>query len=223
MARVPAAGRVKTRLIPWIGADNAAGLYQAFLADGLRQYAALGVAVRVYVEGCGPDLKLPVPLYGASVHRQQGDTLADRMDAAFRDTQAAGFRKIVIIGTDHPTLPSRYIMSGFDALDDSASVAIGPADDGGFYILGMHPYIPGLITGRSYSHDRVFRETYKDAREKGLQVSVLEAWYDVDTPDDLQRLADDLQHAAGTAPETRRQLVLILQQLPHSVRYGMET
>ena len=212
MARRPISGRVKTRLIPCIGADNAARLYQAFLADGLRQYATLGVAVRVYVDGCDEKLGLPVELHGASVHRQSGCSLAERMDAALRDTEAAGFQIVTIIGTDHPTLPSRYIVDGFAALRKSSSVAIGPATDGGFYLLGMHPYCSELITGRSYGHDRVFDETLEATKRTGLHVTILDPWYDIDTPDNLYRLISDLRNVPGSAPETQMQLEAIMRQ-----------
>ena len=209
MARLPVPGRVKTRLMDAIGAENAAALYKAFLADGLRQYATLGVPVRVYIEGCGDELGLPVDVHGASLHRQQGATLADRMESAFRETEAAGFTEIMIIGTDHPTLPTRFINEGFTALGSSSSLVIGPARDGGFYLLGMRPYHPDLLTGRSYSHANVLSETQERANQLGMCVTQLEAWYDIDTRDDLDQLVADLKHSSHAATETRKQLAAI--------------
>ncbi len=204
MARDPAAGRVKTRLQPVIPPAEATRLYRAFLADALWQFAALKVAVRVYVADAARPHALDVPLHGASVHSQRGGTLDGRMDAAFRDSMDAGYKRLVIIGTDHPTLPTSYIREAFAALDRTGSAVLGPCDDGGFYLLGMNPYCGDLVLGRKYSHERVFEETLALARRLADHVTVLDGWYDVDTPSDVVRLAGDLERAEARAPETRR-------------------
>lgn len=223
MARDPAAGRVKTRLQPAIPPKEATRLYRAFLADALWQFAALKVAVRVYLADAARPRGLDVPLHGASVHSQRGSTLDVRMDAAFRDSADAGYKRLVIIGTDHPTLPTPYIREAFTALDREGSAVLGPCDDGGFYLLGMNPYCSELVLGRKYSHERVFVETLALARSLAEHVTVLDGWYDVDTPGDVIRLACDLERAEARAPETRRVVAELMNKHPGSFSHGVFT
>ncbi len=223
MARDPAAGRVKTRLQPAIPPAEATRLYRAFLADALWQFAALRAAVRVYVADEARPRGLDVPLHGASVHSQRGSTLDVRMDAAFRDSADAGYERLVIIGTDHPTLPTLYIQDAFAALDRSGSAVLGPCDDGGFYLLGMNPYRSDLVLGRKYSHERVFAETLTLARRLAEHVTVLDSWYDVDTPGDVVRLAGDLERAGARAPETRRVVAELMNKYLGSFSHGVFT
>lgn len=220
MARDPAAGRVKTRLQPAIPAAESTRLYRAFLADALRQFAALDVAVRVYVADAARPQGLDVRLHGASLHGQRGSTLDRRMDAAFRDSSKAGYERLVIIGTDHPTLPTRYIREAFSALGRHGSAVLGPCADGGFYLLGMRPYCQDLVLGRRYSHERVSEETLALARRLARHVTVLDGWYDVDTPGDLLRLAGDLERAETEAPETRRVVADLMDRYFRSRSHG---
>ncbi len=214
MAKPPVPGTVKTRLLSLLTMNESARLYRAFLADGLLQYTGLGVAVRVYLAGSGEKPALDVPCPDASVHRQRGSSLGARMDAAFRDSEAAGFNKLVIIGMDHPTLPSRYIQEAFAALAEPGSAVIGPSDDGGFYLLGMCPYHADLLLDRKFSHAGVFRETLALARRLPVRVTVLPPWYDVDTPDDLRRLARELEDSRVRVPETRRVVADLARKYP---------
>ena len=223
MARDPAAGPVKTRLQPAIPEAESTRLYRAFLADALRQFASLDVAVRVYVADTAQPRGLDVPLHGASLHGQRGSTLDRRMDAAFIDSSDAGYERLVIIGTDHPTLPTRYIRQAFSALGRSGSAVLGPCADGGFYLLGMNPYLEDLVLGRKYSHERVFEETLARARRLERRVTVLDGWYDVDTPADLIRLAEDLERAEADAPETRRVVADLARTYLRSHSHGVFT
>ena len=113
------------------------------------------------------------------------------MDHAFRETAAEGYEQMVIIGTDHPTLPTEFIMDAYEALSDVPAVCIGPASDGGYYLLGMSPLICGLFDGIVYSKPNVLSLTLVRARESGASVTRLPVWYDVDTPEDLRRLVSE--------------------------------
>ena len=185
-ARSPRAGQVKSRLTSLISPQEAADLYRVFLMDGLKQYASLNVDVRLYMsDGAPPD----VPLYGAIIKKQHGDGLGERMQYAFQETAAAGYEQIVIIGTDHPTLPDAFIRGAFDGLSEAPSICIGPVEDGGYYLLGMNPLMHGLFEGITYSRPDVYRRTLARAYQSGANVVQLPEWYDVDTPNDLRRLA----------------------------------
>ena len=187
-ARSPVAGQVKSRLTQLLSSQEAADLYRAFLVDSLAQYASLEVDVRLYMADEGDP---GVHLYGAQLKKQCGDGLGERMDHAFREAAAEGYEQMVIIGTDHPTLPTEFIMDAYEALSDVPAVCIGPASDGGYYLLGMSPLICGLFDGIVYSKPNVLSLTLVRARESGASVTQLPVWYDVDTPEDLRRLVSE--------------------------------
>ncbi len=166
--------------------QEAADLYRAFLTDSLHQYTSLCVSVRLYMSDDAPPY---VPIYGATLHQQHGKGLGERMRNAFHETQAAGYKQIVIIGTDHPTLPTKFIQDAYDSLANPPSLCIGPTDDGGYYLLGMNPMIRGLFDGIVFSQPNVYRHTLDRAHQMEANVVQLPKWYDIDTPDDLVRMA----------------------------------
>ncbi len=210
-AKPPVPGRVKTRLTPPLAPEDAARLYGAFLRDALDQYRGLGATLRLYL---ALDEETPASPQGAaypewmadSIFRQEGAGLGERMQHAFEETFAAGARRALLIGTDHPTLPSAWIRKGFSLLETPDRVVLGPAADGGFYLLGMNRFYPQLFEGMTYSHEAVFEQTADRAVRCGASLHALPAWYDVDTFDDLKRLAEDLQRENAVARRTRRML-----------------
>lgn len=212
-AKPPTPGRVKTRLTPVLAPEEAALLYKAFLLDALAQYTALAVDVRLYLaadpDAGGEEEPLAEAPPAAQRFRQTGPSLGARMQAAFRETLAAGYERAVIIGTDHPTLPSAFIQQAFAALEAPSSVALGPSTDGGYYLLGMNAFLPALFADMQYSHDRVFAETLARAAQADARITILPAWYDVDEPADLQRLAAELAEQPDRAPRTHA----VLRQL----------
>ncbi|MDX1546546.1 MAG: TIGR04282 family arsenosugar biosynthesis glycosyltransferase [Rhodothermales bacterium] len=213
-AKPPEPGAVKTRLTALLTAEEAAALYAAFLQDALHQYAALGVAVRLYLAPSGAALPSGMVPPGVSVHRQQGDGLGARMQHAFVETFAAGHPRAVVIGTDHPTLPSAFIRQAFAALAEPLAVCLGPSDDGGYYLLGMNDFFPQLFEGMAYSHGAVFEQTLSRAAGAGARLTVLPPWYDVDTPAALRRLAAELEAEGAGAPHTRATVHALRRRYP---------
>ena len=203
-AKVPRPGTVKTRLTPVLTSDEAARLYEAFLRDALRLYAALDVDVRLYWAPPLPDDEIEGIPDTVTVFEQEGDGLGARMQNAFRQTLADGYNRAAVVGTDHPTLPISFVRQSFVALEASRSVCIGPSEDGGFYLLGMNAYYPELFEGMTYSHDSVFTDTLARIGATDARLTVLPRWYDVDTPAALGRMLGDLDDADIEAPHTRR-------------------
>lgn len=203
-ARVPAPGLVKTRLTPALDKVEAAHLYTAFLQDALEQYARIGADIRLYLAPSSSDLEKNIVPEGVSVHDQNGKGLGGKMANAFVETFAAGYERVIILGTDHPTLPSDFIEVAFESLSSLRSVVIGPADDGGYYLLGMTDFIPELFQKMEYSHGDVFRQTLKRLPPEGVDVTILPGWYDIDTPEDVHRLACELATAGASIRHTRR-------------------
>jgi len=213
-AKVPAPGLVKTRLTPPLDKDEAADLYAAFLQDALAQYARLEADVRLYLASSGSDLKKYIIPEGVSLHEQIGGDLGARMARAFVETFAAGYERVVILGTDHPTLPSAFIEFAFESLLSGRAVVIGPADDGGYYLLGMNDLIPELFLKMEYSHGEVFQQTLERIPSKGVDVTILPVWYDIDTPDDVLRLASELTSDSASIRHTRRVLLHLAERHP---------
>lgn len=202
--KVPRPGTVKTRLTPVLSPAEAARLYTAFLQDILRQVVRLDVDVRLYLAPPLPDGGLTGLPPDVTIHEQQGVDLAARLKNAFHHAFNAGYKRAVVLGTDHPTLPLSFVRQAFRSLEDSGGVCIGPTDDGGFYLLGMNALYPQLFEEMSYSHSRVFADTLARAAGTNAYVSVLPKWYDVDTPQDLSRLSADLVEGDVNAPNTDR-------------------
>ncbi len=187
MTRVPEAGRTKTRLIPALGPEAAAGLHQALIAltwetlTKLRQRQQCQIVVH-YAGDEVEQLTRLMPT--ASLTPQAGHTLGDRMLKAIEDGTAAGAESIVVIGTDSPELDDAILVSAFETLQ-SADVVLGPADDGGYYLIGMRRPIPELFSGIEWGTSQVLAQTLQRCRQLNLRVKLLPVLNDIDEPDDL--------------------------------------
>lgn len=202
-AKVPEPGRVKTRLTTLLSETDAARLYAAFLTDALAQYRHLECRVRLYLDRAVPE---PPPAWlpaGIEVCVQRGEGLGARMQQAFLESFAAGATRLVIIGTDHPTLPLAFVEAAFAALNEVGAICLGPSDDGGYYLLGMNEFYPQLFAEMTYSHAEVFAQTLDRAATTNAAVTILPPWYDVDTPEALHRLRADLAETDAALPATR--------------------
>ncbi len=213
-AKIPVPGQVKTRLTAILTPEEAARLYTAFLQDALIQYSALPVEVLLFL---GPS-ENPVPQGfwpdTVQVYTQKGKGLGERMSNAFDAAFTAGYDRAVVIGTDHPTLPSAYILSAFDFMKQPDRLVIGPSNDGGYYLLGMNMPYPVLFADMTYSHADVFAQTRTRMAQTGAAVRILPEWYDVDTPADLKHLLQNLEATPVPLPHTRRIATTIRRRYP---------
>ena len=205
VAKAPRPGTAKTRLSPPLTPEQAARVAEAFLLDVLglaRQARALVVRAMCRDQS---DLDHIRQLCGRHVEVlcQLEPGLSAALEECFIHGLADGFAKVAVLGGDSPTLPPGLIEQAFDALD-SHDVVVGPTEDGGYYLLGARAAHPMLLRGMVWSTDRVFEDTMARARGAGLETAVLPPWYDVDTPEDLARIARDLESGpSGLAPHTR--------------------
>ena len=221
-AKPPVPGRVKTRLTPPLSPEDAARLYGAFLQDALDQYQGLGVTLRLYLalDGSPPGRGMPARhgdrcaqwgdtyarWVGENVFRQKGEGLGERMRQAFEETFAEGYRRVILIGTDHPTLPSAWIKEGFSLLEGRGAVVLGPTGDGGFYLIGMNESFSRVFEGMTYSHEAVFEQAAARVASCGASLRTLPEWYDVDTFEDLKRLVADMREERVGTIRTRAML-----------------
>ena len=195
MAREPRAGETKTRLTPPLTAKQAAALYHAFLLDTLdlmRQAPGVQPVIAYtppeaerFFRGSAPP--------GFQLTPQAGAGLGERLERVLRLHLESQYDQAVVIGSDSPTLPPDYVTRAFEALDDPRiDVVLGPSEDGGYYLVGLKAPCAALFRGVAMSTPTVLTETLARAGGRGLCVALLPKWYDVDTPDDLARLRQEL-------------------------------
>jgi rSAM/selenodomain-associated transferase 1 len=185
--KAPRPGEVKTRLVPAIGPDAAAALYRA-LAEAVvertrprsGEYGRLlfftPPEARAEMEAWLPDEALVA---------QEGADLGARMAAAFDECFARGAELAAIVGSDVPGLASGDVVAALDALADH-DLALGPALDGGYYLIALGQPRPALFPGITWGTASVLPATMERAAALGLTVRVLEPRRDVDTLDDLR-------------------------------------
>ena len=186
-ARVPALGRVKSRLAAGVGQPAALAVYRELLAITNAALVEAAVPATVWLA----DTAGPVPTTAEArewaVHaarvQPEGD-LGARMGAAFAAAFAAGAGRVAVIGTDCPGLRADHLRQALAALQ-TADVVLGPATDGGYYLLGLREPRPELLANKTWSTDSVLADTLADARRLGLRVALLPELRDVDTAEDL--------------------------------------
>ncbi len=126
------------------------------------------------------------------------------MASIFGILGARGFRAILAMGADTPTLPVAFVREASARLGrPDVNVVIGPAEDGGYYLIGLKQAEPALFRDIPWSTDRAYAVTMARAADSALRVASLPPWYDVDTVGDLERLARDVD---GSSPHTRTAL-----------------
>jgi hypothetical protein len=188
----PVPGRVKTRLARTIGDEKALWVYERLLEHTRR--AARGVTAQRWV--CYSDFVPAADAWlegGFAARRQEGETLGDRMQEAFRQGFAAGYRSIVIIGSDCPEVSPDLLETAFRQLA-SFPVVLGPATDGGYYLLGMNYLVESLFRDKPWSTPVVLAETVADLQRADIPYALLPVLSDVDEAADLDRLPPSFWH-----------------------------
>ena len=210
VGKAPEPGLTKTRLMPSLSAEETAELYRAFLLDAVDLGLQLGwerVCV-VHPRGAGRTLRDILP-GRTTLLEQPTDGLGEALAFAFEYHFAAGFQRVVLIGSDNPTLRRGPVEQACAALK-THDLSVGPTVDGGYYLIALrHPH-PGIFEGVDWSTPRVYAQTLDRARQLGLRVHAVPEWYDIDAPADLERLQRELRSASDpVAPNTRAALALV--------------
>ncbi len=211
-AKQPVPGECKTRLAARMGNEAAAEVARAFLLDTVERFATVGdrrcvayaprteVARSAFGKVCGGRYEL---------WPQPDGSLGERL-GAFVEQGLAAESRVVIIGTDSPTLPVELVRRAFELLDERDCV-LGPATDGGFCLIGLRRWEPGLLDGVEWSSSRVLSQVVGRLEAHGFSLGLLPPWYDVDRWDDLCLLSGHLAAmrlagAGGDVPNTIRVL-----------------
>ena len=183
--RAPEAGRAKTRLAAALGPEAALRVYVRLAEHTLREARASGAAVRVHFTPPGAEAAVRDWLGEGADYLPQGEGgLGERMERAFREAFRAGYGRVVIVGSDLPGLSAGLLRRALEGLEAREAV-LGPARDGGYYLLGLRRVVPGLFTGVPWSTGEVFARTLERLREAGIEPALLEELADVDEADDL--------------------------------------
>lgn len=202
MARAPVAGRCKTRLVPALGAEGAAALYDAMLRDSLDAYARVRATRHVVLAAPEEDgwaaLRALAPA-AWDVIPQTGPGLGQRLAAAMTALGASG-DAVVIASSDSPMAPVEALEAARDVLGAPRHVLLGPCTDGGYYLVGVSEAQPGILDGITWSTSAVLTETRARCRTLRLALHELPVTFDVDEPADLGTLEAAVRADPERAP-----------------------
>ncbi len=179
LTRFPEPGRAKTRLIPALGAAGAAALHRRLTEATLATLRATGLPVEVWVTGAPPDA-FRAWLEGAAIRPQGEGDLGARMARSLDPAPA------LVVGSDLPDLALAHIAAAVRLLVEG-KVALGPAEDGGYYLLGLPAPAPFLFGGMAWGTDGVLAETRRRLETSGREYGLLPTLADLDRPEDLGR------------------------------------
>jgi rSAM/selenodomain-associated transferase 1 len=220
MAKAPRVGAAKTRLVPPLSPANAAALSACFIRDAAAniENAALRAPIDGYIAFTPADAESefrPLLAQGTQLLPSRRPGLAASLFDAVTDLTAAGYGAVCLINSDSPTLPAEILVAATQALLPAGDrLVLGPAEDGGYYLIGMKRAHPRLFKEIAWSTAAVCGQTEERARELGLAVTRLPVWYDVDDEASLRRLRRELWPTQNGAPiSLARHTSVLLQGL----------
>jgi rSAM/selenodomain-associated transferase 1 len=203
MAKAPRVGEAKTRLVPPLSAADAAALSACFIRDAAAniEAAARHAAIDGYIAfapaGAEAEFR-PLLAPGTRLLPSRRPGLAASLYDAATDLLGAGYGAVCLVNSDSPTLPTAILVAAVEALlPADERLVLGPAEDGGYYLIGLRRAHRRLFEDIAWSTPQVFGQTEERARELGLAVTQLPMWYDVDDRSTLQRLRSELRRTNG--------------------------
>ncbi|WP_287373238.1 TIGR04282 family arsenosugar biosynthesis glycosyltransferase [Prosthecochloris sp.] len=181
--RNPVKGQVKKRLAAATSDDFALKVYNKLRSITQEASSASGADIAVYYDNHLPDDDI---FRGEKTKTflQEGNDLGTRMFNAFKQGFSENYRRIALIGTDCPELTGTIIRNAFGALEQHHAV-LGPAKDGGYYLIGLRALLSELFIGKQWSTSTVCREAENELDRHGLDYALLQTLSDIDTVEDL--------------------------------------
>lgn len=203
----PRPGAVKTRLAAAVGPEAAAELYRALAESVLEATTPVPGEYERLVFFDPPEARRALRewLPGVSLRAQAGGDLGERLADAFARAFGRGAGRVAIVGSDAPGVSRETALRALAALD-AADVVLGPAQDGGYYLVALREPHPELVRGVDWSTPAVLRQTLERAASGRLAVRQLEPLRDVDTLDDVRAVWPQLGPRLASRPEMRRAL-----------------
>ncbi len=181
--RNPILGKVKSRLAATLGEEKALHIYKRLLAHTHTISKNLRADKFVFYE----DFLNEEDIWGNHTYYkflQEGIDLGEKMKNAFKQLFSDGYEKVIIIGSDCYDLTTAILKDAYEALS-TGDVVIGPASDGGYYLLGMSKFIPALFDNKSWSSEKVYSDTVNQIRELNYSFDSLVILNDVDVETDI--------------------------------------
>ena len=212
-AKDPVEGKVKTRLQTLLDAKTVCQLYLRILDDTIDRIGSVSDAdlfVGIHPSNASGYFDRVALSNKMKIFNQEGVDLGQRMRHAFQQRFKEGYKKVVIVGADSPTLPLAYLEQ---ALRTDRDVVIGPCTDGGYYLVGMSRCFTEIFESVPWGTDCVLSETLLRIREASAELELLSVWYDVDRPEDLQFLKTHLEFMVHAGLEKRSATLEFLNQL----------
>lgn len=205
MAKAPRVGDAKTRLIPALSPEEAAALSACFIRDAAENIAAAAreAAIDGYIayapQGAEAEFRPLLAHQTRLIPSRRAGLGASLCDAA-ADLLETGYASVCLLNSDSPTLPTSMLVEAARALSIPGDrLVLGPAEDGGYYLIGLKQAHRRLFEDIAWSTSLVFAQTAERAREIGLEPVVLPVWYDVDDLASLRRLYLELQREIGAS------------------------
>jgi rSAM/selenodomain-associated transferase 1 len=195
MLKAPVAGRVKTRLVPPLKAEDAARLYQCFIEDifsSISRLTDVDIIAAYTPQRLARKVKRILPP-DILITPQKGKDLGERLANIFSLLFLKGYNKVAIIGTDSPDLPLEFIKKSFAMLRGIINLVIGPAEDGGYYLIAMSRDCRQIFQDIPWSTNMVFEKTIEKAKKAGLKPDILPKWYDIDDINNLKTLWNNIK------------------------------
>lgn len=215
-ARAPVAGGVKTRLAGALGFQGATRLYRAFLEDAARVYPSGPWEPVLYADPDPEDPSL-VSIFGPPWRREaqvEGD-LGRRLSQAFHAERSRGAVAVLAVGSDHPALARASLVALFDAVHRDGDAAVIPARDGGYCAIALSAQVDpsAAFDEIPWSSPDTLAVTLERMDRRGIEVAVLDPGYDVDRPEDLERLRRDLARRDPMEDDYPRSTAVALAEL----------
>ncbi|HXI03500.1 MAG TPA: TIGR04282 family arsenosugar biosynthesis glycosyltransferase [Candidatus Saccharimonadales bacterium] len=203
-ARAPRPGAVKTRLGPVFTPEEACEIHLALAGDvverSLRAVGRIAEVVLSWSEApAAGSLPAGFPSADATELQGKGD-LGERMALTMQARLRGGYRRVAILGSDVPTLPDDHLRSAFELLG-TREVVLGPATDGGYYLIGMSRLHLNLFRGMEWGSSGVIAATKKRLKSARVPHGEIGPWHDVDTAEDVSRLWGELTQLKARHPE----------------------
>ena len=202
------AGRTKTRLAHGVGPDVAASLAEAFLIDSYNLVTTIHPGrVIVCLAESGP---LPELTPRPQTWLQGSGDLGDRMAHAAIQALTSDPSWVIIVGSDSPGLPSSHLRLVVHFLQSGADSVLGPAEDGGYYLLVLRRCPPELLSRLDWGTPHTANDTLRRLRDQEFDPQILPTWFDIDTREDLNRLQQLIDKGLAVAPETSHTLTRLV-------------
>ena len=215
-AKVPEPGRVKTRLLPQLTPERAAEVHRACLEDTVRLVGRIPGSRKCLQVAAEFDRARQLAATLELDHQwqvaiQRGRDLGERLEETFRSLFRAGYRRVVIVGTDTPWMGAQRIRRAL-ALLDTTDVVLGPCADGGYYLVGARRLYPQMFCNIPWSTSQVLSTTTRVLEKARASYGRLPRDFDLDRPEDLARAAEVLRRNETRAPALAKLLGNLLRR-----------